>query len=74
MLLTHSLCVHVQVGEEWDGADGGSLDLFDADELGRPTRVTKRIVPQWNSFCMFAVSSVSHHQVCEAMLPHVRVD
>ena len=43
--------------------DGGSLDLYNADKDGRPGVVTKRIVPQWNSFCMFAVSSVSHHQV-----------
>ena len=51
------------VSEDWDAVDGGALDLFAADDAGRPTRVTKRIVPQWNSFCMFAVSSISHHQV-----------
>jgi Rps23 Pro-64 3,4-dihydroxylase Tpa1-like proline 4-hydroxylase len=51
------------VSEEWDASDGGSLDLYAADADSRPTVVTKRIVPQWNSFAMFAVSSISHHQV-----------
>jgi hypothetical protein len=49
--------------QDWDALDGGSLDLYNADKEGRPGVVTTRIVPRWNSFCMFAVSSVSHHQV-----------
>lgn len=51
------------VDEEWSPEDGGTLDLYDHDADGRPTAVTKRLTPCWNSFGMFAVSSISHHQV-----------
>lgn len=52
------------VSEEWGMEDGGTLDLYGADGEGRPTDVMKRMVPAWNSFAMFAVSPISHHQVC----------
>jgi prolyl 3-hydroxylase /prolyl 3,4-dihydroxylase len=51
------------VDEEWSPEDGGTLDLFDHDADGLPTAIVKRLTPCWNSFGMFAVSSVSHHQV-----------
>ncbi len=37
--------------------------MYACDAVGSPTDVMRRIVPAWNSFAMFAVSSISHHQV-----------
>jgi len=55
------------VPEDWEEADGGTLDLFAVDDKLQPTRVVKRLVPAWNSFSFFEVSPVSYHQVAEVI-------
>ena len=55
-----------QVPEDWEAADGGALDLFDM--VGsHPDRVVHSLVPQWNSFAMFEVTTESYHRVAEVL-------
>ncbi|GAB1607165.1 prolyl 3-hydroxylase OGFOD1-like [Argonauta hians] len=51
----------------WDHTDGGSLDLFDTNELCQPRGVVKRVSPAWNQFTFFEVSPKSFHQVSEVL-------
>ncbi len=51
------------VPEDWTAADGGALDLFAVDAAGRPTTVTRSLVPALGKFAFFCVSEVSFHQV-----------
>jgi Rps23 Pro-64 3,4-dihydroxylase Tpa1-like proline 4-hydroxylase len=57
------------VPEDWDAErDGGTLDLFGADAAtGMPTRVARRLAPEFNSMAFFEVSPVSFHQVAEVL-------
>jgi len=49
-----------------DEEDGGSLDLFQADQAGK-SKLVKRIIPKFNSLNMFEVSETSWHQVSEIL-------
>jgi hypothetical protein len=55
------------VPEDFEAADGGSLDLFDTRPDGQPGGVVKRLTPAWNSVAFFDVTPVSFHQVAEVM-------
>lgn len=55
------------VPEDWTAADGGALDLFAVDAAGRPTTVTRSLVPALGKFAFFCVSEVSFHQVAEVL-------
>lgn len=57
------------VPKTWTAKDGGTLDLFGADEHLQPTEVVTRLVPAWNTFTFFDVSTVSFHQVAEILTP-----
>ena len=46
--------------------DGGSLDLFEANEQAK-SRLVKSIIPKFNSLNMFEVSATSWHQVSEVL-------
>uniref|UniRef100_A0A8C7VT23 2-oxoglutarate and iron-dependent oxygenase domain containing 1 n=1 Tax=Oncorhynchus mykiss TaxID=8022 RepID=A0A8C7VT23_ONCMY len=47
----------------WESSDGGTLDLFSADDHFQPHSVVKSLVPSWNTLVLFEVSPVSFHQV-----------
>ncbi|PIK54108.1 putative 2-oxoglutarate and iron-dependent oxygenase domain-containing protein 1 isoform 1 [Apostichopus japonicus] len=51
----------------WTREDGGLLDLFKTDEHFRPTRVSKSLLPKWNTFVFFEVTPKSFHQVSEIL-------
>uniref|UniRef100_A0A7M4E305 Prolyl 3-hydroxylase OGFOD1 n=1 Tax=Crocodylus porosus TaxID=8502 RepID=A0A7M4E305_CROPO len=51
----------------WEKSDGGTLDLYSADEHVQPLQVVKSLVPSWNSLVFFEVSPVSFHQVSEVL-------
>ncbi len=53
--------------KNWTEEDGGTLDLFDRDELGHPKDVVKRLVPLTNSLAFFEVTEKSYHQVSEIL-------
>jgi Rps23 Pro-64 3,4-dihydroxylase Tpa1-like proline 4-hydroxylase len=55
------------LSENWKVEDGGSLDLFDTDENGRPKNVVKSLLPEYNSLIFFEVVNNSYHQVAEVM-------
>lgn len=55
------------VDEEWNEMDGGHLELFSVDDYGQPTKVSNRILPVFNSFVIFEVSTLSYHQVMEVL-------
>uniref|UniRef100_A0A0B6ZQG4 Prolyl 4-hydroxylase alpha subunit domain-containing protein n=1 Tax=Arion vulgaris TaxID=1028688 RepID=A0A0B6ZQG4_9EUPU len=59
--------IYYLVPEQWSLSDGGTLDLFDSDELGQPKNIVKSIVPKRNSFLFFEVSAASFHQVAEVL-------
>ncbi|MBI2572440.1 2OG-Fe(II) oxygenase [Candidatus Woesearchaeota archaeon] len=46
--------------------DGGALALYDSKN-NQPTKVAKRIIPQFNTFVFFEVSSKSFHEVEEVI-------
>lgn len=52
---------------DWKAADGGALELYDADGAGEARTVVKSIVPKWNSCAFFAVTAQSWHRVAEVM-------
>ncbi|XP_072374644.1 prolyl 3-hydroxylase OGFOD1 isoform X1 [Scyliorhinus torazame] len=52
---------------EWGAGDGGTLDLYDADEHNQPQQIAKSLTPSWNTLVFFEVSPVSHHQVSEIL-------
>lgn len=51
----------------WSEQDGGLLDLFESDEHYRPKKISKSLVPKWNSFVFFEVTPASFHQVSEVL-------
>ncbi|XP_035754624.1 prolyl 3-hydroxylase OGFOD1 isoform X2 [Egretta garzetta] len=51
----------------WEKSDGGTLDLYSADEHFRPQQIVKSLVPSWNTLVFFEVSPVSFHQVSEVL-------
>ncbi|CDQ61910.1 unnamed protein product [Oncorhynchus mykiss] len=51
----------------WESSDGGTLDLFSADDHFQPHSVVKSLVPSWNTLVLFEVSPVSFHQVSRAV-------
>lgn len=53
---------------EWQGSDGGTLDLYDADDHYQPREIVKSLTPTWNTLVFFEVSPVSHHQVSEVVV------
>ncbi|XP_062922708.1 prolyl 3-hydroxylase OGFOD1 [Mobula hypostoma] len=53
---------------EWQASDGGTLDLYDADDHNQPRQIAKSLTPSWNTLVFFDVSSVSHHQVSEVLV------
>ncbi|CAG8615875.1 7540_t:CDS:2, partial [Acaulospora morrowiae] len=55
------------VEEDWCEEDGGTLELFDSDELGQPKNVVQSIIPKWNSMAFFELNSTSYHQVSEVL-------
>lgn len=48
-------------------SSGGELGLLESDSKGQPTKVAKRIPPEWNTFTLFTVSERSHHVVDEVL-------
>ncbi|GFR75542.1 2-oxoglutarate and iron-dependent oxygenase domain-containing protein 1 [Elysia marginata] len=59
--------IYYLVPELWSQTDGGTLDLFDSDNLGQPKSIVKSVVPKRNSFLFFEVSALSFHQVAEVL-------
>ncbi|XP_072925710.1 prolyl 3-hydroxylase OGFOD1 isoform X5 [Hemitrygon akajei] len=53
---------------EWQASDGGTLDLYDADDHNQPRQIAKSLTPSWNTLVFFDVSPVSHHQVSEVLV------
>ncbi|MCL4122653.1 UNVERIFIED_CONTAM: hypothetical protein GTU68_000844, partial [Idotea baltica] len=51
----------------WKKKYGGSLDLFSVDHLKRPSSITERFYPRFNTLAFFEVSPVSFHQVAEVL-------
>ena len=51
------------MNKNWNPENGGSLDLFDCDNNGLPSGISKQIVPEWNTLAFFQVSDTSYHQV-----------
>lgn len=54
----------VNLSEEFSKKDGGSLDLFEVKKKS-PTKITKTILPKFNTLVLFEVSPTSFHQVSE---------
>lgn len=52
---------------DWEGCDGGTLDLYQTDNNVQPTDIVKSIVPTRNTLVLFEVSPVSFHQVSEIL-------
>uniref|UniRef100_UPI00398EA834 prolyl 3-hydroxylase OGFOD1 isoform X2 n=1 Tax=Pristiophorus japonicus TaxID=55135 RepID=UPI00398EA834 len=52
---------------EWATSDGGTLDLYDADDRYQPQQIAKSLTPSWNTLVFFEVSPTSHHQVSEVL-------
>lgn len=52
---------------EWSEADGGTLDLYNTDDVTQPGFIVKSLVPCWNTLVFFEVSPVSFHQVSEVL-------
>ncbi|XP_031784915.1 prolyl 3-hydroxylase OGFOD1 [Nasonia vitripennis] len=57
------------LSKNWTEEDGGTLDLFDSDENGHPTKVVKSLIPEYNSLVFFEVVDNSYHQVAEITSP-----
>lgn len=56
------------VDEDWN--HDGELEFFLTDHLGQPQKSNEyqqRIVPKWNTFIVFEVTMMSHHQVREIL-------
>ena len=53
------------VDPSWSASHGGQLQLFNTNEKGQPKDIVRNIVPQWNHFAFFEVTSTSFHQVQE---------
>uniref|UniRef100_A0A8C7MDV9 2-oxoglutarate and iron-dependent oxygenase domain containing 1 n=1 Tax=Oncorhynchus kisutch TaxID=8019 RepID=A0A8C7MDV9_ONCKI len=56
----------------WESSDGGTLDLFSADDHFQPHSVVKSLVPSWNTLVLFEVSPISFHQWLNPL--HLDVD
>ncbi|XP_071952264.1 prolyl 3-hydroxylase OGFOD1-like [Antedon mediterranea] len=51
----------------WNEEDGGSLDLFDVDDVGQPNTIARSLFPKFNNLVFFEVNPVSFHQVAEVL-------
>ncbi|XP_040471746.1 prolyl 3-hydroxylase OGFOD1 [Falco naumanni] len=51
----------------WEKSDGGTLDLYSADEHFQPQQIVKSLVPSWNTLVFFEVCPFSFHQVSEIL-------
>jgi Rps23 Pro-64 3,4-dihydroxylase Tpa1-like proline 4-hydroxylase len=60
----------LNLSEDWSKDDGGGLDLFSIDSQGQPKKVVTSIVPKFNQFNLFTVSSKSFHQISEVLSEH----
>lgn len=56
--------IYYLVPPNWQAEDGGTLDLF-STENRHPGDIVKSLVPKWNNFVFFEVSTISFHQVAE---------
>ena len=52
--------------------DGGALALY-SSRNNKPTSITKRIIPQFNTFSLFEVSTKSFHEVEEILIETQRI-
>ncbi len=57
----------LNLSKDWREEDGGCLELFSSDSQGYPEKVVKKIVPNFNQFNLFTVSSKSFHQISEVI-------
>lgn len=55
------------VPDDWAEKDGGTLDLFDADDNNDPTVIVKSIAPRRNTMLFFEVGMTTWHQVSEVL-------
>ncbi|KAH6569195.1 hypothetical protein BASA62_005031 [Batrachochytrium salamandrivorans] len=61
------------VEEDWCDSDGGMLQLYNCDDKGKPDRIVRSVVPQWNSMAFFEVLPTSHHEVQQVLCPRDRI-
>ena len=52
--------------------EGGSLSLYQSKK-GKPTKITKRVQPEFNTFAFFIVSKNSFHEVQEVVIDKQRI-
>ncbi len=52
--------------------EGGALTLYSSQDK-QPTTITKKIIPQFNTFSFFQVSTISFHQVQEILSDTQRI-
>ena len=57
------------LSKNWTADDGGTLDLFDTDDIGLPRKVVHSLLPEYNSLIFFEVVANSYHQVAEITSP-----
>lgn len=53
-------------------SDGGSLNLFES-EKNRPKKIVKEIIPKFNQFNLFKVTSKSYHSISEVTSKKERI-
>lgn len=53
-------------------ADGGSLNLF-SSKNNMPIKITRKIIPKFNTFAFFEVSPISFHEVEEVIANKQRI-
>jgi Rps23 Pro-64 3,4-dihydroxylase Tpa1-like proline 4-hydroxylase len=58
--------------KDWTGEDGGSLNLF-SNTNRKPTKVTKKIVPDFNQLSIFKIDHISYHEVEEVISNKSRI-
>lgn len=59
--------------EDFNKDDGGELELFNSNSKGEPTTVVQSILPKFNQFTCFEVSTKSYHQVNEVLVDKDRL-
>ena len=57
----------INLSQDWNEEDGGILELFESDSSGNPRSIAKKIIPEFNQFNFFTVSSKSFHQISEVV-------
>ena len=63
----------LNLSSNWEDKYGGNLELFDSSSDNKPTKVVKKIVPQFNQFNIFKVTPRSYHQISEVEGEHERI-